>query len=73
MGGEGFEPSKALPSDLQSDPFDHSGNPPLNPVIFLITNKIPAHKAGEKNTQSAGLFHRGFHYELAEGLEPTTC
>ena len=28
MGGEGFEPSKALPSDLQSDPFDRSGNPP---------------------------------------------
>ena len=28
MGGAGFEPAKALPSDLQSDPFDHSGNPP---------------------------------------------
>jgi hypothetical protein len=28
VGGEGFEPSKALPSDLQSDPFDRSGNPP---------------------------------------------
>ena len=27
--GEGFEPSKAEPSDLQSDPFDHSGTPPL--------------------------------------------
>ena len=26
--GEGFEPSKASPSDLQSDPFDHSGTPP---------------------------------------------
>ena len=26
--GEGFEPSKAKPSDLQSDPFDHSGTPP---------------------------------------------
>ena len=29
MGGTGFEPVKALPSDLQSDPFDRSGNPPL--------------------------------------------
>ena len=28
MGGAGFEPAKALPSDLQSDPFDRSGNPP---------------------------------------------
>ena len=26
--GGGFEPPKAPPSDLQSDPFDHSGTPP---------------------------------------------
>ena len=30
--GGGFEPPKAEPSDLQSDPFDHSGTPPH---IFL--------------------------------------
>lgn len=29
MVGEGFEPSKAKPSDLQSDPFDRSGIPPM--------------------------------------------
>ncbi len=29
MGGVGFEPTKASPSDLQSDPFDRSGNPPI--------------------------------------------
>ena len=28
VGGVGFEPTKAMPSDLQSDPFDRSGNPP---------------------------------------------
>ncbi len=28
MEGGGFEPPKAEPSDLQSDPFDHSGTPP---------------------------------------------
>ena len=28
MVGEGFEPSKAEPSDLQSDPFDRLGIPP---------------------------------------------
>ena len=28
VGSEGFEPSKAEPSDLQSDPFDRSGNSP---------------------------------------------
>ena len=26
--GEGFEPSKSKTSDLQSDPFGHSGTPP---------------------------------------------
>lgn len=26
--GEGFEPSKSMTSDLQSDPFGHSGTPP---------------------------------------------
>ncbi len=26
--GEGFEPSKAEPADLQSDPFGRSGTPP---------------------------------------------
>ena len=30
VGGAGFEPAKALPSDLQSDPFDRSGNPPFS-------------------------------------------
>ncbi|EAS42670.1 hypothetical protein P3TCK_26435 [Photobacterium profundum 3TCK] len=36
--GEGFEPSKAEPSDLQSDPFGHSGIPPRDlSVCFLQT------------------------------------
>ncbi len=33
MGGAGFEPAKAVPSDLQSDPFDRSGNPPGLPRL----------------------------------------
>ena len=28
MEGAGFEPAKAEPSDLQSDPFGRSGTPP---------------------------------------------
>ena len=32
--GGGFEPPKAEPSDLQSDPFDRSGTPPL--IYFFI-------------------------------------
>ncbi|KTC82520.1 hypothetical protein Lbru_1745 [Legionella brunensis] len=34
--GEGFEPSKAEPSDLQSDPFGRSGTPPKRtPFSFM--------------------------------------
>ena len=33
--GGGFEPPKAEPSDLQSDPFGHSGTPPGEPHILL--------------------------------------
>ena len=35
--GEGFEPSKAEPSDLQSDPFDRSGTPPAKRRIIAKT------------------------------------
>ena len=38
--GGGFEPPKAEPSDLQSDPFGHSGTPPamerILPKLFLL-------------------------------------
>jgi hypothetical protein len=38
VGSEGFEPSKASPTDLQSVPIDHSGNSPPN--LYLIASKI---------------------------------
>ena len=41
MGGEGFEPSKAVPADLQSVPFGHSGTLP-----YLIHAEIHLHKNG---------------------------
>ncbi len=40
--GEGFEPSKAVPSDLQSDPFDRSGTPPnetINYECIMVTSQ----------------------------------
>ncbi len=37
MEGEGFEPSKAKPSDLQSDPFDRSGTPPNEKPSIMNT------------------------------------
>ena len=39
LEGEGFEPSKAEPSDLQSDPFDRSGTPPWIFIICFIKIK----------------------------------
>ncbi len=33
--GGGFEPPKAEPSDLQSDPFGRSGTPPKRPTIVF--------------------------------------
>ena len=38
--GEGFEPSKAEPSDLQSDPFGHSGTPPELCSVFYLNNLL---------------------------------
>ena len=34
VGGTGFEPVKAEPSDLQSDPFGRSGIPPRCPGVI---------------------------------------
>ena len=68
MGDGGFEPPKALPADLQSVPFGHSGNrpcfsfshrlrlyhnPPKMQVFFLIT--LPG-KAKEKAKINARFF-----------------
>ena len=41
VGSTGFEPVKALPSDLQSDPFDRSGNSPSQNVVVNAFLLIP--------------------------------
>ena len=76
MGGAGFEPAKAEPSDLQSDPFDRSGNPPtLAANLPLACRK--GMRRNPRRTEPRTARDRwkigGFRYELAEGLEPTTC
>ena len=43
MGGGGFEPPKALPADLQSVPFGHSGIYP-----FEIFNDVSNIKADDR-------------------------
>ena len=48
--GGGFEPPKAEPSDLQSDPFGHSGTPPKTEQS--IVDERPAYvKPPEKEFQ----------------------
>ena len=43
--GAGFEPAKAEPSDLQSDPFGRSGTPPHYFVTFGPT-QLSGKKSG---------------------------
>tara|TARA_Y100001968_G_scaffold95379_1_gene85650 strand:+ start:290 stop:481 length:192 start_codon:yes stop_codon:yes gene_type:complete len=60
--GEGFEPSKAEPSDLQSDPFDRSGTPPEKKDILIVYDKNVKHDTRD-------LFYK---MVLALGIEPRT-
>ena len=69
LGGTGFEPVKAVPSDLQSDPFDRSGNPPLKSAKG-IESRVTLRGFPKAQSPLRRPIHRN---ELAEGLEPTTC
>ena len=40
--GGGFEPPKAEPSDLQSDPFGHSGTPPYKTKLRILVEQPAA-------------------------------
>ncbi len=42
--GDGFEPSKAVPADLQSAPFGHSGTPPK---FHAILTTIASNETGK--------------------------
>ncbi len=61
LEGEGFEPSKAEPSDLQSDPFDRSGTPP-----HWSPKKL-------KGLQEKVNLRTSKNVEPATGFEPVTC
>ena len=53
--GEGFEPSKAEPTDLQSVPFDRSGTPPTGfrpqkrAIVAAFANRGQRSRAREKS------------------------
>lgn len=41
MVDAGFEPAKAMPFDLQSNPVDHLGNPPIDQTKWRIRDLNP--------------------------------
>jgi hypothetical protein len=61
--GGGFEPPKAEPSDLQSDPFGRSGTPPKKDVHCL-------HRLIECQQSAQNIWED--MSELARGIEPPT-
>ena len=69
MEGEGFEPSKAEPTDLQSAPFDRSGTPPRKPGIIVSSplgvKQLDAFFARASPRRAAP--HRGCHSNGSNG------
>jgi hypothetical protein len=61
--GGGFEPPKAEPSDLQSDPFDHSGTPPKNQARYCLVRV--------DECQHKYLIQSGFPPSATERFAPT--
>jgi chloramphenicol-sensitive protein RarD len=49
VAGEGFEPTKAMPSDLQSDPFGRSGNLPCS-VVHSRSERVKAAQRRSRGT-----------------------
>ena len=67
MEGGGFEPPKAEPSDLQSDPFDRSGTPPNEGNFHLSIDKCQAIYQYRTNFLKSRI-----QMVLAPGVEPGT-
>src|SRR4051812_210260 len=63
MAGEGFEPSKAEPPDLQSGPFDRSGTPPA--LVQTATRK-----SSDRGAARAGSAAVAWTQVLARVAEP---
>ncbi len=54
--GVGFEPTKAEPSDLQSDPFGHSGTPPGTQNKRRGSMRLPAGRVNCPAVSTQGVF-----------------
>ena len=63
LGSEGFEPTKDEPADLQSVPFDHSGNSPIK-----AASRIRTHDPEITNHVLYQLSYSGKHLALSDSL-----
>ncbi len=74
VGRGGFEPPKASPSDLQSDPFDHSGTSPY--LSSILPEKVlpkPQSGAGERTRTSDMLITNQLLYQLSYASQQRRC
>ena len=55
VGGDGFEPPKASPADLQSAPFGHSGN---HPTAFVLKASAKVSIIFETTASLVVFFHK---------------
>ena len=60
MEGAGFEPAKVEPSDLQSDPFGHSGTPPTRSPKGLF----PGSLTQVRHFMGIGMLVQSFHTDF---------
>ena len=69
MEGGGFEPPKAEPSDLQSDPFGHSGTPPqgINIYIEIKWNLAMSYSHMGTPTLPSALLHFTSEFGMGSG------
>ena len=63
--GEGFEPSKASPTDLQSVPFDRSGTPPEETADSVPLRTGDQDRAGEGTRTPNRLITNEMLYQLS--------
>ena len=64
--GAGFEPAKALPTDLQSAPFGHSGTPPnIIKLVILILVGMEGFEPPASCSQGKRASQTALHPELS--------
>ena len=74
VGRRGFEPLKAVPTDLQSVPFGHFGISPRKQTLrhFPGSGDLDVKRAQPQPQGLAARAESGTDRELAEGFEPST-